>query len=389
MNYALSLIFLLAFSIGNAALPTAPQTDTPVQVSVELFLSSTCPHCKKADVFFKRLEKSEPWIKVHRYFINQDKAALQLFYERLKQQKSINFSVPSMFFCGSQWMGFSDEKTTEKPLLEGLRFCYQRVRQEGELSPNTIHALQQWGNASQLQLSESAAPSAWAYIPLIAIMDAFSPCSIFCFIALLAFMWIYPSQKKSQVRVGVFFLVSLGIVHFLQLSEPTLYYQLLPKLKIATALVGLLLVLYVLRDFRKILSDVVITPDKYVYAVIFFTVFAVQIRQQTCLLNMGMVFEQWLVEQTVSSTRQFLYELYYQAFYLLPLVVFLSVYFLMSRYLRLASLHRMLQMAACFIFLMIGVLLVAYSPFMASLAVSMIVLLAALLMGWFAIRCGY
>ncbi|WP_026069530.1 thioredoxin domain-containing protein [Legionella tunisiensis] len=70
-----------------------------VKLRVDLFLSSLCPHCKKADEFFRTLEAKTPWIEVHRYIVNEDKAALEFFNQRLQQQHVDSFAMPAIFFA--------------------------------------------------------------------------------------------------------------------------------------------------------------------------------------------------------------------------------------------------------------------------------------------------
>ena len=201
-----------------------------VTIHVDLFLSSTCPHCQKADAFFREIEPKKPWLVVHRHIINQDKVALQTFYTYLQQQNSNNFSVPAIFFCDSRWAGFASKETTGKALLHALTYCRKKISEQGELSPVTINVLRKWGGASQFQISTTISQSVSTMLLLSAIMDALSPCSLFCFAAFLAFLWLYPTRKWLQFNVGLCFLLSLGVVHYLQQVHTAFYYELTPQL---------------------------------------------------------------------------------------------------------------------------------------------------------------
>src|SRR6478609_2496606 len=68
-----------------------------IELNVELFLSSECTHCYNANEFFKILEPQNPWLHVHRHFINKDKSALALFSQLLAQQNMDDFAVPSIY----------------------------------------------------------------------------------------------------------------------------------------------------------------------------------------------------------------------------------------------------------------------------------------------------
>ena len=386
-------MFILNISVGYTSPQTvvSPDHDTVEQVSitVELFLSSTCSDCKKADAFFRDLEIKEPWLIVHRYFINNDHSALKLFYERLQQQHSTSFVVPAIFFCDSRWVGFAGEDTSGKALMNGLTYCRQKFIEENELSPSSINVLRQWGNATQFRINLQAQVSPFLLIPLTALVDAVSSCSLFCFIALLAFMWLSPTQKWLQLSVGLSFLLSIGIIHYAQQTESALYYELLPKLRIAIGLVGILLLFYALKDSRKLVARSVWKPDAFIFAVIIFTVFAVYVCQQTCLLNMALVFQQWLTEQTITPTKRIFYEAYYLFFYLLPMALILLFYFCVGRHQRLTKFQRTLQIASCLILMTLGLLLVVYPPLLADLLVSSIVLFVSIVIGWLLVRRGF
>lgn len=139
-TFFFSFIFLFNFTLLHAEAPPTPNEQ--VKIDVDLFLTTTCSHCQKADAFFREVEKKHPWVVVHRYEINEDKAALQIFYEHLQRQNSNNFLVPSIFFCNSHWSGFAEANTTGKRLQQALEDCRQKIINQGKLTPATGSVLQ-------------------------------------------------------------------------------------------------------------------------------------------------------------------------------------------------------------------------------------------------------
>lgn len=200
-------------------------------IHLDLFTTSTCVHCQKADKFFRDMEKTSPWLRVHRHVINDDKSALELFYAHIENDRPLNFSVPAMFFCGSRWSGFSDDNLTGKALQKALIYCHQKIVQQGELSPITIATMHEWGAASQLHMENDGARSHAFVIIMTAFTDAMNPASLFCFTAFLAFLWICAPQKSLQIKVGLVFLSSISAMHYIQQTQPTLYERILPSLK--------------------------------------------------------------------------------------------------------------------------------------------------------------
>jgi glutaredoxin len=386
MKFIVGLIFLLNITTAEAN----PQSviwythgaGEQVNINVELFMSSTCPHCIKADAFFREIEKKNPWLIVHRFIINQDKAALETFYEQLQQQHLNDFSVPTIFFCGSRWTGFGDANTTGKLLLHALNDCHDKISQQGELSPSTISVMQKEGAATQFHFDRSMAQSDAQLIMFTALMDTITSCSFFCFAAFLAFLWLFPTDKWLQFRVGLIFLLSLGIIHFVQQAHSDLYYQLLPKLRFAEGLVGAVLLLAALSMYRKSKDPVVLKPGLVIFPVIFFTVCAVYVAQQTCVFNSAVILEQWWAEHTISPIKQLFYQLLYQVFYLLPLVILLLFFLVFGRFRRLRTYQQMLINAGILVLVSIGIILLVYPSLLANLVVSNVVLFASIVVGW-------
>ncbi|AHE67656.1 hypothetical protein [Legionella oakridgensis] len=356
-----------------------------VQINVDLFLTSTCPHCQKANEFFRNMEKNNPWLAVHRYFINQDKNALTLFHERLQQQNSNDFSVPAFFFCDSRWAGFAEAETSGKTLMHALNYCRKHIQQDGQLTPRTVNVLREWGAANQFNLNKNMIQSAAQFIPMAAFMDAITPCAVFSLAAFLAFLWLYP-RYQSQLATGCIFIVSLVVIHWIRQVNAIYYYQVIPWMRGPAVIVGFLLLLYIVYFYRKLRFNDETRPARLHYVSVFLTAILVQIYQQTCALNVALIFEQWLSSQTLTMAGRLFYYLVYHLFYALPLVLFLAFYIFLSRSGRLASLYHKLSVAACLILLMIAGLLVIYPTLLASLSLSSMVLVISLLGGWIIVR---
>ena len=387
----LGLIYLLSVSITTHAnpLPVAwfsHNAEKKVTLNVDLFLSSTCPHCHKADLFFSEIEKKEPWLIVHRYVINQDKLALATFYEHLKQQKESDFAVPAIFFCDSRWTGFADDSTTGKTLLQAMRYCHQKISEQGELRPETVNVLRKQAASTNIRINLSMANSAVLFTPWAAFTDALNPCSLFCMAAFLAFLWLYPLRKWSQLSLGLVFLISLGVIHFVQQVYSLTYYQMIPEWRLWTLFIGAALLFMVFSAYRKKMSQAAASPGLLMLVVMVFTVFAVQTYQQTCALNMSFIFGQWLTKQAYLPSTHLFYQIIYQALYLLPLTLLLLFYFFMGRYRRMCSFHKPLNIAAYLILSSIGIILLVFPTLLANSWASIIVLFGSIVVGWFVER---
>ncbi len=375
----LFLTHVFAHSPSNEWYTKGPNQS--VNITMELFLTSTCPHCQKADAFFQQAEKMMPWLTIHKYVINQDKAALKKFYERLHAEHINDFAVPAMFFCGSRWSGYGEANTTGNVLRHALTYCHQKIIEQGSLTPETIKVLQKWGNASQYRIDASLVQTPILLLLFSALMDGLSSCSLFCFAAFLSFLWAYPKQTQFQLKAAIVFLISLGFVHYMQQTHTDLYYQLLSNLKWFEIAVGVLLLLATVNTYREKQSSATFTNGFLMIPIVCFTVIAVQTAQQTCTFNMALIYEQWMEEQTFSSVLKETYIILYQLFYLLPLVIVLLLFLWSKRFKRVIACQRMLQIAGYAILLTIGLLLIIYPKWLANVFVSAAVLILSLVIG--------
>ena len=382
----LGLMFILSYSIAQAnSEPTwfSQVDDKQVLINIDLFITSTCPFCQKADAFFAEIKQKNPWLVIHRHVINEDKAALELFYNLLRQQNINDFSVPAMFFCNSHWRGFADANSTGSVLLSGLQFCRQKITQDGTLNKATVDVLQKWGKARQLQIETNTEHSSAWLIMMSALIDAFSPCSFFAFAAFLAFLWLYPAERRFQWAVGVVFLLSLGVIHFIQQAHAAFYYQYIEKLKWVEMLVGVILFFAVASTYRqKRMQWLNLYDGPLYFLLITLTVFAVQIDQQTCVFNISSALEQWLAEQSLSSSKHLAYIFIYQFIYLFPQAVCLVCYLLYKRKKHIVTHRPLFKHAACLILMSIGLILIFYPSGLANIAASIAIIVIAFLGGW-------
>ncbi len=297
-----------------------------VTLNVELFLSSTCPHCQKADAFFKEIEPKTPWLHIQRHLINQDKDALTLFNQFLTEQKASDFAVPSMFFCNSRWLGFESAETTGKDLLNALNYCKQQIEKKGTLTDAAVNVIKRWANANMYNASMTEQPSILQYLLVVVFLDITNSCSLFCFFGFLAVLSIQHS-KKNQLLTGCLFILAIVFVHWFQQTQTNIFYQILPWFRIVAVIMGLSSLYLAVLYYRK----QVIKPY-LLFIWTFFFALTVYAYQQTCVMNWSYIFEQWLTNQRLSGVQPGLLQLIYQVLYCLPLIVVLLVYWLLSSF---------------------------------------------------------
>ncbi len=347
-----------------------------VVINVELFLSSTCPHCQKANAFFTNITTTAPYMHVQRHVINEDKEALFRFNQLLTEQHMDDFSVPSIYICNSRWVGFASAETTGKDLLHAIIYCKQQIEKDGTLTQATVDTLRHWGNANKFDSGMFENPSALKYISTIALTDAVSPCAFFSLAAFLALLMLEKLGSK-QILASFLFILTLVGAHYWQQAHTSSFYEFLPWLRIPAAITGLLTLYFVIRYFKKK------SPDSLYFLLAFLLGFIVFAYQQTCVMNWAYIFEQWLNNQHITYARAQIYQLLYQVLYISPLILLFIVYVLANKIKRIASKQSRFARIGLLFLLAIALCLIIYPSFLSSLVVSVIGLSVLFIVGWF------
>ncbi|WP_425169277.1 hypothetical protein [Legionella sp.] len=337
--------------------------DKKVTLEIEMFLSSTCPHCHKAEAFFRDLAIQHPELHIKRNIINEDKNALLRFNELLSEQHMDDFSVPSIYFCESRWIGFASAETTGKDLLHAINYCKQQIEINGTLTLATVDTLRHWANANKFDSGMVKHPSVLTYIVTIAITDAFAPCAFFCFAGFLAFLFV-GEKKEKKIIAGLLFITSVVMTHYLQQTHTSFFYQMLPWLRIPVALVGILAVYFVVQHYKKQ------TNQALYFSLAFLFGLMIMAYQQTCVMNWAYIFEQWLNNLPVTKVEAAFYRLLYQFLYVMPLLLILILYLMMLSLKRFAAWQpRLINWGLLFI-LAIALCFIAYPMLLSYLVVS-------------------
>lgn len=370
-------IFVLSSSPLSASAPSSPwytqDADNKAIINVELFLSSTCPHCHHAEAFFRDIAPKTPWLRVQRHVINDNKEALIHFNQLLDGAN--DFAVPAVFFCNSHWIGFADAQTTGKDLMHALNFCKQQIEKNQALTPSTVAVLKRWANANQFNTGIIDAPTAPYYILGMALIDAINPCALFGLMAFFAMLFVQ-DNRNARLLAGFLFIAGLGLVHFIQQVYAAPFFEYMDWFRIPAGIVGLLM-LYFARHYFKTNKS-----PKGLFILSFLVAIAIQSYQQTCLMNWSYLFEQWLHNQAVTKTQSGLYALVYQMLYLLPLSITLIAYSILIQRDRFVHLKARLNALGLFIMITIGLLLIIYPYLLSNFILSLVIMIGLVLYLW-------
>lgn len=376
LQTVLALFLFVVTGFAGAAPWFSKGENNQIKLDLDLYISTTCPHCQKEEVFLRDLQKQKPWLEIHRYEINKNRAALEHFHQQLYQQYLDDYSVPALFFCDSRWVGFDTEKTTGQTISRALDYCYQQISKKGYLNQETKSFLNQWSASSAISSNLVNKPAS-QFIPLVALSDALSSCSLFVVLALFAFLWLY-KERSLMVGYGILYIFIVLLVHYSQQFHAAFFYQALPWLRIVSVLVGLGLIAYAYIIYCKGSN---IRPGLALSGLIGSTALIVMSYQQTCLPNFALVFSQWLDLQPFSFLHRGFLILLYNLLYLLPLTLILLLIIYFRIYKRIEKSRRLLVCFAWCLLMVIGLIAIIYpqgfSNFLLSLAALVVSLIVA------------
>jgi hypothetical protein len=341
------LFFILSFSQGWADASA---------IQMDLFVSSTCPHCQKVEAFFAENATKMPWLHINKYVINQDKVALELFSQRLSGFEHGTFMVPALFFCGSHWVAFDTATQSGKPLLQALQYCKNLSNADGSVSEITKRVLQQKADASFAANTLQKQNYSPTQHLLLAFVEGLNVCSLFFFAAFIALLG-REKHYQGQLSTGLACMVAYLLIHCFQQYYYKYYLILLPWLRLPTLVVTALMLTYLLRNLKS---------TKTYILVVFFFGLAILAYQQSCASSLGQGTAAWL----------------YNILYLLPLLICLLVYILVARTSWVTAKQTLLNRLSFYVLSAIALCLIIYPYGLANPYLSLL-LLPLVVGGWY------
>ena len=354
--FLLVLYFLCATSFAHEASsqPAWYSWDSQhqqVTLRLELYVTSACPHCHKADQFFYTLEQQYPWLEVHRYFIDQDKLALKQFYGRVQALHENNFALPAMFFCQTHWVGFKSKDNSGRILSRNLEYCRNSLQKQQIISTQALLKLQQQAVANQMINFSYKHANDLSAVILASLLDAFSPCNWFFIIAFLAFLWLHPWEFRQELILGISLCLILVVIHFIQGHYTYLVNSGSILWRICNVIMGFLLCNMVAKQHNARYAAMLTALAGMVL---------IYLNQQSCQYNLLYMFEQSLSLQPLAQSVRIAYECLYQFCYVIPLLVVLLIWMLLHRCAFAKRLLPRYEILARAFLLCTGVLLIIY-----------------------------
>lgn len=341
MAYAVNLCLLVTsiLLITDAKAETERGIQSTGDVTLYYFWSRYCPHCKEAKSFINRLLETYPWLILHSYDLVDSRINQKRYLLMASQLDHTANSVPAFIFCGQMMVGFDRAETTGLELEEKLLACYQQK----ETPQGQAHFNIPW--LGKVHYQDFSLP---VFTLLIAALDAFNPCAFFILLFLLSLMVHHHSRQRMLVIGGTFVLCS-GLMYFLFMSAWLNLFLITEQLIFITSIAGVIAIGFGLINIKDYfffkqgvtlsLSDTArsrlftrvrkLTQSGNWLTMIFATIIlaiAANSYELLCTAGLPMVYTRVLTLNELSSSQYYLYLAFYNAIYIIPLLLIVVLF---------------------------------------------------------------
>ena len=305
-------------------------------VNLHFFWSLRCPHCLEAKPEIEILDSKYPWLKLHSYDVFGNQANINLYMEMAGQLGMQANSVPGFIFCGQMLVGFSGE-TTLLQLENSLVACHkkQNVSQQNITLPLL----------GSMHFQEFSLP---VFTFLIAALDAFNPCAFFVLFFLLSLI-AHQHNRLRIAAIGGTFVIFSGVMYFLFMAawlNLFLYTEQLAFITMTAGLIAMLIGIINIKDYfffnqgislsipdtakPKLFQRIRALTQAGHWPIMLFSASILAITANSyellCTAGLPMIFTRVLTLNNLSMDQYYLYLVFYNVIYVIPLLFIVIVF---------------------------------------------------------------
>jgi thiol-disulfide isomerase/thioredoxin len=317
------------------------------EVSLYFFWGVGCPHCAKAEPFIEKLAAKYPRLRIKSYEVLKNSKNAAVYDKMAKSVGKEAIGVPAFFIGNVMILGFTED--TGREIEEKVRSCIVQGGCDVPVKPGM--PVQQETETVKLPLLGKISASSLS-LPVFTIMvaglDSLNPCAFFVLFFLLSLL-LHTHSRKRMVLVGGTFVFFSGLVYFLLMAAWLNMFLLVGNLSMVTFIAGsvaLLISLINIKDFfffRKGISLVIPEEAKpklfermrnllktgSLPAMLTGTAVlagAANSYELLCTAGFPMVFTRVLTLRSLSQAEYYLYLVFYNMVYVIPLLVIVLVF---------------------------------------------------------------
>jgi thiol-disulfide isomerase/thioredoxin len=381
-------------------------------IHLYFFWSEKCPHCLKARPDVLAIDKEFDWLKLHSLQLVDNPENVQRYINMAAMFGNDARSVPTFMFCGNLLSGYERMETTGQQLKSFLQACHRFVEQENP-DNSTRFAAQQEGSTS-LDIPFLGSISSDDYsLPVLTIfiagMDAFNPCAFFVLLFLLSMM-VHTRSRRRMALIGGIFVFFSGAIYFLFMAAWLNLFFYLGELRLITLIAGAIAVLIALvnikdyfwfkRGFSLSIADdekpklidrirQLLRLDSTATVIVATVILAVVANSYELLCTAGfpMVYTRILTLRSLPVESYYLYLLFYNLIYIVPLLTIVAVFTIKLGSRKLSEQEGMvLKLLSGIMMLMLGILLVVSPESLNNVVAAALIIVASISITWLTVK---
>jgi len=341
------LLFLLLLSLAGTACAAEAARGVTEEVKLYFFWGEGCPHCAKAKPFLDELSRKFPALKVCSYEVYEHRENVDLLMAMARERGKEATSVPTVIIGERMIAGFNEDKAAAIE-AEVRTLCALLSRD----SAQPIAAIPR-GDSESVTLPlfgriDPADTSLPVFTAVIAILDSFNPCAFFVLLFLLSLL-VHAHSRVRMVIIGGTFVFFSGLIYFIFMAAWLNIFLLAGTLNAVTIAAGVIAVIVAginIKDFFYFERGVSLTIPEEKKPKLFermrslvradslpsmltgTVVLAVAANSYELLCTAGfpMVFTRVLTLSDLSRSTYYLYLVYYNLVYVVPLAIIVGIF---------------------------------------------------------------
>ncbi len=385
---------------------------------VYFFWGKGCPHCENEKRFFDAIKKESPAMEVRDYEVWYNKKNAALLAGMLEAYGMKTSGVPITFIDEQVVVGFSMQ--SQKRIAALLSVCSHTdcVDPLDILNRKTAHSYPSVPTVPE-SVTTTQGKDVIVEVPLlgkldardmslpamtlvIAGLDSFNPCAFFVLLSLLGLL-VHARSRNRMLLIGGVFVFFSGFIYFLFMAAWLNLFLVMGQVAIITTIAGVVAVIIAginIKDFFMFKQGVSLTIPDSVKPGLFdrmrrlmratsllsilagTTVLAILANSYELLCTAGfpMVFTRILTLHSLSTTTYYLYLVFYNIIYVIPLFIIVLVFTITLGSRKLSEWQgRVLKLVSGTIMLGLGGVLLLNPALLSNVTISFVILASALI----------
>ncbi len=340
----LSVMILIVFSLFLIQNINAEQNNT---LDIHVFVGETCPHCAELEEYLDSLKQEYDYINPIYYEVWYNNENRALFEQMSKEQGIEIKGVPTAFVGDSFFEGYSPRMNQDiiniinSQSSENNQINNSVSGNLSEINPN-LFKIPFFG---EINLNKISLP---VITVLLGFLDGFNPCAFFVLLFLLSLL-IYAGSRKRMLIIGLTFVFFSGLIYFLFMAAWLNFFIVTKNLKYITTFAGVIALIISginIKDFFAFKKGVSLSvSDKHksnlisrmrsllkedsMFSMMIGTItlaIAANLYELLCTAGFPMVFTKILVLNELNILNYYLYLLFYNIVYIIPLLTIVLIF---------------------------------------------------------------